>query len=99
MVGMDVFGEGGHRVVVGDIKDAMFGHLGTQRSRVEHGFVQALRVAVGEVQLGALGGQLQCGRAADSACGPGEKTTLARKAAVRHAADDTVAAIRHPRTR
>ena len=39
---MDVLGEGDHRVVVGDVKHAMFGHLGTQGLRVEHGLLQAL---------------------------------------------------------
>src|SRR4029077_4146935 len=92
-VGVNVLGEGGHLVVVGDIENAVFGHLRTERARVGDGFLQALGVTVGEVQLGAFGGQLQCGGAADAAGGPGQKTTLAGKAApVRHGGEDTVGA-------
>src|SRR4051812_4772416 len=77
MVGVDVLGEGGHRVVVGDVQNAVLGHLGTQRTRVGDGFLQPLGVTVSQVELGALCGQFQRRRAADPAGGPGEKATLA----------------------
>ena len=54
MVGVDVGGESGHLVVVGDVEHAVLGHLRTQRAGVGDGFLKALGVAVGQVQLGAL---------------------------------------------
>ena len=92
MSGVDVGGERGHRVVVGDVEGAMLGHLGAQRADVGDGLLQALGVAVSQVQLGAVGGQLQRGRAADAAGGSGEKTSLAGETApetTRHGGDDT----------
>ena len=77
VVGVDVGGERGHLVVVGDVQRPVLGHLRAQRAGVGDRRLQPLGVAVGEVQLGALGGQFQRGRAADAAGGPGQKTTLA----------------------
>ena len=97
---VDVRRERGHLVVVGDVEGAVFGHLGAQRTCVGDGLLQALGVAVGEIELGAVGGQLQRGRAADPAGGPGDETTFARKAApLRHGGEDTVATTGHPTAR
>ena len=90
MVGVDVLGEGGHLAIVGDVENAILGDFGTQGSGVGDGFLQALGVAIREVQLGAFGGQFQRGRAADAAGGSGEKTTLAGEAVpLRQAGDIT----------
>ena len=54
VAGMDVGGEAGHLVVVGDVESAVLGHLRAQRAGVGDRRRQSLCVAVGEVQLGAL---------------------------------------------
>ena len=53
-LGVDVGGELRDRVVVGDVERAVLGHLRAERAGVGDGRRQALGVAVGEVQLGAL---------------------------------------------
>ena len=93
MSGVDVGGERGDRVVVGNVESAVLGHLRAQRAGIGDGLLQPLGIAVGQVQLGAVGGQLQRGRAADAAGGSGEKTSLAGKTApLRHGGDLTGAA-------
>ena len=75
--GVDVGGERGDRVVVGDVERAVLGHLRAERAGVGDRRRQTVGVAVGEEQLGALGGQLQRGRAPDAAGGAGQEATLA----------------------
>ncbi len=89
MVGVDVGGESGDRVIVGDVECAVLGHLRAQRQGVGDRRRQSLCIAVGEVQLGALCGQLQRGRAADAAGGTRQEAPFAVKAVLRHCGDLT----------
>ena len=83
MFGVNVSGELVDGVVVGDIESAVHVDHPAQRPGIGDSLLQALGVAVGEKQFGALGGQLQRGRPADAAGGSGEKTTLAGEIAPR----------------
>lgn len=79
VIGTDVGAEPGHLVEVGDVEHSVLGHLGAQRAGIGDRRRQPLCVAVGEVQLGAVHRQLQRGRAAYAAGGPGQEATLAVK--------------------
>ncbi len=72
-------------VVVRDVEGPVGGHRGAERTGVGDRLGQPFGVAIGEEQLGALGGQLQRRRAADAAGRPGQEAPLAREPApLRH---------------
>ena len=73
---MDVGREGGHRVVVGNIQRPMLGHLRTQPAGIGNGVGQTLGIPVGQVKLGAVGGEPQCGRAPNAAGRTGDQAPL-----------------------
>src|SRR5262249_12863255 len=77
--GVDVRTEARHLVVVGDVQGAVLGDGATQRARVAYRCRQAVGVAVGQVQLCALGRQLQRRGAPDSARRAGQEHPLARE--------------------
>ena len=77
---MDVGAECGDLLVVGDVEGAVGGHLCTEGTRIGDRLRQTFGVAVGEEQLGALGGELQCRCAPDPAGRPGQEAPLSRKA-------------------
>ena len=79
MVGVDVGGETGDLVVVGDVQGSMLGHDAAQRAGVGDRRLESLGVAVGQIELGPVGSQLQRGRAPDPTGSAGEKTPLALK--------------------
>ena len=68
-----------HLVEVGDVEHPVLGYLGTQRAGIGDRRRQTLCVPVGEVQLGALGGEFQCGRTADTTGGPVKKQRFPAK--------------------
>ena len=76
MPGVDIGREHGYVVVVGNVESAMLRHLCAQRAGVGHGLSETVSVAVRQIELGALGGQPQRGRAADAAGRTGDKTPL-----------------------
>jgi hypothetical protein len=84
VTGVDVDGERGDVVIVGDIQRPVLGHLCAQRASVGHGQCQTLGVAVGQVELGTFAGKPQCGRAANTAGRTGDKRPLAREIRLRH---------------
>lgn len=51
--GVDVRGERGHLLVVGDVERSVRGHPGPERTYVGNGLLQTLGVAIGEEQLSA----------------------------------------------
>ncbi len=80
MVGVDVGGETGDLVIVGDVQGSMLGHQTPPSARASATVVfESLGVAVGQIELGPVGSQLQRGRAPDPTGSAGEKTPLALK--------------------
>ena len=57
VLGVDLVGERGDLVIVGDVQRPVLGHLCTQRASIGHRLRQTVGVAVGQVQLGALAGE------------------------------------------
>ena len=80
MTGVDVGGEVGHLVVVGDIERAMLGDFGTGTAGVGNRLGESLSVDVGQIQHRPVGGQSQGGGPTDTTGRTGDENPLAREA-------------------
>src|SRR5690348_8028679 len=92
---VDVCGEGRYLVVVRDVQRPVLRHPRTECLRVCDRLLQPVGVAVGQIQLGALGSQLQRGRPADTAGRTGDEAPLAHET---HCAAMPHSAISHSRS-
>ena len=54
VLGVNLVGERGDLVIVGDVQRPVLGDLCTQRASIGHRLRQTIGVTVGQVQLGAL---------------------------------------------
>lgn len=85
---VDLGGERGDLVVVGDVERTVSGHRCAEGTRVGDRLGEPLGVAVGQEELSAVGGQLECRRTTDSTRCAGKETSFAR-VALNHGRDPT----------